>query len=53
MVDLILGSVLALIVIAAGRYVYKVRKSGAKCIGCPAGGGCSGQCGCTRSESEP
>ena len=47
MTDLIVIAVVALIVGAAGGYIYKAKKSGAKCIGCPAGknGGCSGHCG--------
>ena len=55
MTDLIIIAVLAVIVAAAGGYVYKAKKSGVKCIGCPAGeGGChchgaaaeSSGCGC-------
>ena len=46
MKDLILILILAVIIGSAARYVYKAKKSGAKCIGCSAGeGGCSG-CGC-------
>ena len=53
MIDVILILVLAVIVIAAGRYVYKAKKSGARCIGCPMKGGCSGECGgCTHDEEE-
>jgi len=40
MTDIIIAAVLALIVGAAARYVYKAKKSGAKCIGCPVEGGC-------------
>ena len=41
--------VVAIIVLAV-RYIYKAKKSGAKCIGCPDGGSCSAgscnSCGC-------
>ena len=49
MIDYILIAVLVLIVGAAGWYVYKAKKSGKKCIGCPDGCSCSskkGKCGC-------
>jgi len=47
MTDLIVIAVLAVIIGAAARYVYKAKKSGVKCIGCPAGeNGCSCGCGC-------
>lgn len=54
MIDLILVAVLVVIVAAAGRYVYKAKKRGAGCIGCPVGGGCSGMCSgrtCGQNES--
>ena len=38
------------IVALAVRYIYKAKKSGAKCIGCPDSGACSANscssCGC-------
>lgn len=37
MTDLIIVLVLLLIVGGAAFYVYKARKSGRKCIGCPEG----------------
>ena len=40
MTDIILLIVLAVILGAAAGYVYKAKKSGAKCIGCPVEGGC-------------
>lgn len=47
LVDILILAVLALILGLAAWYVYKSKKSGKKCIGCP-GGGCSGQCsGCS------
>lgn len=45
MVDFVIVVILAVVVGSAARYVYKAKKSGAKCIGCPAGGNCSGSCG--------
>ena len=44
MADLMIVLVVAAIVGGAGRYVYKSKQSGAKCIGCPVEGGCAG-CG--------
>ena len=52
MADLIVAGILLIIVGAAISYIIKAKKSGAKCIGCPAGGKCSGKkdghsgCGC-------
>ena len=43
--DLLLIVILAVIVGAAGWYVYKAKKSGKKCVGCPDGG----SCGCGKS----
>ena len=45
--DFIVIAVLAVILIAAAGYIYKAKKSGKTCIGCPEGGcgGCSGGCG--------
>lgn len=50
--DWIIIGILAVIVGAAVFYIIKAKKSGAKCIGCPAGGNCPGKhkgsydCGC-------
>ena len=47
MADLIAGGLIAAAVAAAALYVYRAKKSGKKCIGCPDAGGCSGCCpGC-------
>ena len=50
MTDIIVIAILAVILGAAVGYIYKVKKNGAKCIGCPAGT-CSGSCssGCSHS----
>ena len=51
--NIVLIAVIALILGGAGFYIFKVKKSGKKCIGCPDScacsnqnctGGCSGQC---------
>lgn len=52
MADLIIGLIIVVAVGAAIRYIYKAKKSGAKCIGCPDGAACgsktegSSSCGC-------
>ncbi len=51
MADLVIAAILAVIIGAAARYVYKAKKSGAKCIGCHVEGGCrkrgaGAPCGC-------
>ncbi|MBQ6889225.1 MAG: FeoB-associated Cys-rich membrane protein [Lachnospiraceae bacterium] len=56
MTDLIIALILLVIIGAATAYIVKAKKSGAKCIGCPAGGNCSGrnngQCGCHTDTKE-
>ena len=45
--NVILIAVIVLILGGAGWYIYKAKKSGKKCIGCPDSGSCSGHCaGC-------
>ena len=47
MEDFIVIGIVAVIVALAGLYVYKAKKSGKKCIGCPDSCACSsGNCGC-------
>lgn len=41
---IIAAVVLALILGAAIVYIYKAKKRGVKCIGCPDSGKCSGNC---------
>ena len=56
MADVIVVAILVVIVAAAVRYIYKAKKSGRKCIGCPDGCACSGKsesgcsCGCGGTE---
>ncbi len=44
MADFIIMAVLVVIIGAAIFYIVKSKKSGVKCIGCPAGGACSHKC---------
>ena len=47
MTNLIAFAVIAAIVGLAAGYVYKAKKRGVRCVGCPSGGNCSGNCaGC-------
>ena len=43
--DILVIVIVALIVLFASLYVYKKRKAGIKCIGCPEAKTCSGNCG--------
>jgi len=52
MTDIIFSAILAVILGSAARYVYKAKKRGAKCIGCPVEGGCSGCCSSCASRNE-
>ena len=47
--DLIVIFIIAAILGGAGYAVYRSKKAGKKCIGCPDGGSCSGACsgGCS------
>lgn len=44
MKDIIVIAVIAVIIGLAALYVYKAKKSGKKCIGCPYSGECHGSC---------
>ena len=48
MTDIIVIAILAVILGAAVRYIYKAKKNGAKCIGCPA----SKTCGKSENNSD-
>lgn len=51
-VDWLLLGILVVIAAAAVYAIYRSKKSGKKCIGCPDGGSCSGNCsGCNGSCS--
>ena len=46
--NIIIIAVLVVIVGLAGLYIFRAKKKGAKCIGCPDSKACSGNCcGCT------
>ena len=52
-IDYLIIAIIVIIVGGAAFYIYKAKKSGKKCIGCPdsktcsSSGGCSGKCsGC-------
>lgn len=47
MENFIIITILVVIVGFAVRYIYKAKKSGHKCIGCPEGASCNGNCGCS------
>lgn len=48
MTNLIVLALIGLIVGGAAGYIWKEKKIGVKCIGCPDGATCSGNCsGCT------
>lgn len=57
--NLILAFILIFMIAAAGRYVIKAKRSGAKCIGCPLSGSCASksknhccQSGCQEEEGK-
>ena len=50
--NLILILVLVLIIGLAAFAVYRSKKNGRKCIGCPDSGSCSGCCGCAQKTKE-
>lgn len=53
--DIIAISAIVLIIGGAVAYIIKAKKSGKKCIGCPDGAKCSGDCvscSCSCSEQE-
>lgn len=53
MENVILIALLGLIIGGAAGYIYKAKKRGVKCIGCPNSGKCSGNCsGCSCSCGE-
>ena len=53
MENLIILAVVAVIITLSGRYLYRVKKRGVKCIGCPSSCSCKGShggCHCEKSE---
>jgi len=53
MIDLILILILVSVVAGAGLYIYKAKKSGQACIGCPHAKSCKSQtCCCEKTTDE-
>lgn len=50
MANVIAIFVLVVLVGSASAYIVKAKKSGAKCIGCPAGGSCPGSAGSPKKK---
>ena len=48
MVNIIAIVVIAILVIGAVVYIYKEKKKGRKCIGCPMAGSCT-KCNCNKN----
>ncbi len=55
MADIIIGAIVIALVGAASVYIYKEKKKGVKCIGCPSAGTCAsknnGGCNCGQHDS--
>nr|MBR4280835.1 FeoB-associated Cys-rich membrane protein [Clostridia bacterium] len=45
MIDMIVIMILLLILGGAALYIYRAKKAGQKCIGCPHAKACAGKCG--------
>ena len=43
-VDIIAILLISAIIVGASYYIYRAKKSGKKCIGCPSCSSCSGKC---------
>ena len=43
-VDVVVILIISLIVFGASYYIYRAKKSGKKCIGCPSSSSCGGNC---------
>lgn len=56
MADFIVGLIVFVLFSAAVTYIYKKKKSGVKCIGCPDAPACAGKCasccGCTPQDAK-
>ena len=52
MENLIIIGMIAAAVGAAVRYIYRAKKRGARCVGCPGGCKCNGNCGGSSLEGE-
>lgn len=52
MANFIVGGIILVLVGAAIAYIRKEKKKGVRCIGCPAGGTCSGNCSGCHSDTK-
>lgn len=50
MENFIVVAVLAVIIGCAVIYIYKAKKRGESCIGCPYAKQCGGKCGCGKND---
>ena len=50
--NLIVAGIVVCMVGAAGRHIYKEKKKGAACIGCPMAGSCGKASGCTKNQQK-
>lgn len=48
--NIVIIAVVVLIVAGALFYMYRAKKRGQKCIGCPYGKECTGSCSCKEKE---
>ena len=51
MTDLIIILIVLAILGGAGLNVYRAKKSGKKCIGCPYAKDCAGKCSCSSNKT--
>ncbi len=50
--DYLIIAIVIAIIGGAAFYVYKSKKNGAHCIGCPHSKECGGKCGCGGNDKE-
>ena len=50
MINAVIIAIVCFILGLAGGYVYREKKKGRKCIGCPHAGSCGGGCGCGKFQ---
>lgn len=52
MIDVIVVSVIVIVIAAASFYIYRAKKKGQKCIGCPCSKDCKGSCSCQNTTKD-
>lgn len=52
MEDLIIIAVVAVLLVGAFAYLYRAKRAGKRCVGCPDGCSCGGHCGCKEQKAE-